>query len=49
MSIAEAFCGMLAFVLAEVLAKDIRLEVVIQDGLLEVIGAKRPQKVSISL
>ena len=49
MSLAEALYGMPAFVPAEVLAKDIQLEVVIQDGQLEVREAKQPQKVSRSL
>ena len=48
MSLAKALCSMLAFVPAKVLAKDIKLEVVIQDGKLEVIEAKWPQKVSTS-
>ena len=40
---------MLAFVPAKVLAKDIQLEMVTQDGQLEVREAKQPQKVSTSL
>ena len=47
MSLAEALYGMLALMPAnQVLAKDIWLEVVIQDGWLEVREAKEPQKVS---
>ena len=47
MFLAEALCGMLALMPRnQVLAKDIRLEVVIQDGQLEVREAKKPQKVS---
>ena len=47
MSLAEAHCGMLALMPAnQVLAEDIRLEVVVQDGQLEVREAKKPQKVS---
>ena len=40
---------MLAFILVEVLAKDIWLEMVIQDGQSEVKEAKQPQKVSTPL
>ena len=47
MSLAEALRSMLALMPAnKVLAEDIRLEVVIQDGRLEVKEAKKPQKVS---
>ena len=49
MSLADALCSMLAFVPAEMLAKDIRLEVVTQDGQLEVTEAKQPQKANTSL
>ena len=49
MSLAAALCGMLAFILARVLSKDIRLKVVIQDGQLEVKEPKQTQKVSTSL
>ena len=50
MSLAEDLHGMLALVPAnQVLAKDTRLEVVVQDGQLEVREAKKPQKVSILL
>ena len=49
MSLAEALRGMLAFMPAEVLAKDIWLEVAIQAGWLEDRKAKQPQKVSTSL
>ena len=46
-SLAEALCGMLALMPAnQVLAEDIRLEVVVQDGRLEVRESKKPQKVS---
>ena len=46
-SLAEALCGMLALMPAnQVLAEDIWLEVVVQDGRLEVREAKKPQKVS---
>ena len=47
MSLAEALHDILDFMPAKVLAKDIRLEVVIQDAQLEVRKAKQPQKVSI--
>ena len=40
---------MLAFMPTEVLAKDIQIKVVIQNGWLEVREAKQPQKVTISL
>ena len=47
MSLAEALCGMLALMPAnQVLAKDIQLEIVIQDGQLEVREATKPQKVN---
>ena len=47
MSLAEAIRGMLALMPAnQVLAEDIWLEVVVQDGRLEVREAKKPQKVS---
>ena len=47
MSLAEALCGMLALMpMNQVLAKDIHLEVVIQDGQLKVREIKKPQKVS---
>ena len=47
MSLAEALHGMLALMLMnQMLAKDIWLEFVIQDGKLEVKEAKKPQKVS---
>ena len=50
MSLAEALCGMLALMPAnQVLAEDIRLEVVVQDRRLEVREAKKPQNVSILL
>ena len=46
-SFAEALCGILALILAElVLAKNIRLEVVVLDWQPEVREAKQPQKVS---
>ena len=45
MSLATALHAWLALVLAEALAKDTRLEVVIQNGRLEVNEAKVPQKV----
>ena len=48
MSLAKALCSMLAFAPAKVLAKDFKLEVVIQNGKLEVIEVKWPQKVSTS-
>ena len=47
MSLVEAFHGMLALMLTnQVLTEDIQLEVVIQDGQLEVREAKKPQQVS---
>ena len=47
MSLAEALRGMLALMPAnQVLAEDIWLEVVVQDGQLEVKEAKKTQKVS---
>ena len=47
MSLAAALYSMLAFMPTnQVLAKDIRLEVVVQDGQLEVREAKKPQKAS---
>ena len=46
MSLAAALYAWLALVLAEVLAKDTRLEVVILNGRLQVNEAKVPQKVS---
>ena len=50
MSLAKALCGILALMPAnQVLAKDIRLKAIIQDGRLEVREAKQPQKVSILL
>ena len=50
MSLAEALHGMLALIPANYMqAKDIRLEVVVQDEQLEVKEAKQPQKVSILL
>ena len=50
MSLAEALCGMLALMPTnQVLAKDIWLEVVIQEGWLDVREAKKPQKVSVLL
>ena len=49
MSLDKALHGMLAFMVARVLAEDIWLEVVIQDGQLEVREAKQPQKISTSL
>ena len=50
MYLAEALHGMLALMPANhVLAKDIHLKVVVQDGRQEVQEAKQPQKVSISL
>ena len=49
-SLAKALYGMLALIPAnQVLVKDIQLEVVIQDGWLQVKEAKQTQKVSISL
>ena len=46
MSLVEALHGMLALMPTnQVLAKDIRLKVVVQDGQLEVREAKKPQKV----
>ena len=46
MSLSEALHGMLALMPAnQVLAKNIRLQVVLQDGQLEVQEAKKPQKV----
>ena len=49
-SLAKALSGMLALMPAnQVLAEDIRLEVVIQDGQLQVREAKKLQKVSILL
>ena len=45
MSLAEALFGMLALMPAnQVLVEDIWLEVVIQDGRLEVREAKKPQR-----
>ena len=45
-SLAEALYGMLALMPAnQVLAEDIQLEVVVQERQLEVIEAKKPQKV----
>ena len=50
MSLAQALRGMLALMPTnEVLAKDIRLKVVVQEGQLEVREAKQPQKASILL
>ena len=50
MSLAEALCGMLALMPAnQVLSKDIRLKVVVQDSQVEVREVKQPQKVSTSL
>ena len=50
MSLAKALHGMLALMPTnEVLSKDIQLEVVVQEGQLEVREAKLPQKVSILL
>ena len=49
MSLAIVIYGLLAFMLAKLLAEDIRLEVVVQDGQLKVREAKQPQKVSTSL
>ena len=49
MSLVDGLRGMLAFIPAEVLAKDTWLEVVVQDGQLEVREAKQPQKISILL
>ena len=47
MSLAEALRGMLAVMPAnQVLAEDIQLEVIIQDGQLEFREAKKPQKVN---
>ena len=47
MSLAEPLHGMLALVpVNQVLAKDIRLKVIVQDWRLEVREAKKPQKVS---
>ena len=46
MSLAAALRVWLALVLAEVLGKDTRLEVIIQNGQLKVNEAKVPQKVS---
>ena len=50
MSLAEALCGMLALTPTnQVLVENIWLEVVVQDGRLEVREAKKPQKVGILL
>ena len=50
MSLSEALLGMLALMPEnQVLTKDIRLEVAIQDGRLEVREAKKPKKVTILL
>ena len=50
MSLAKALHSMLALMTAnQVLVKDIKLEVVIQEGQVEVREAKQPQKVSIFL
>ena len=49
MSLSEALHGILAFMLAKVLAKDILLQVIVQDSWLEVKEAKQPEKVSTSL
>ena len=47
MSLAKALHGMLALMpVNQVLSKDIRLEVVTQDGRLEVREARKPQKIS---
>ena len=46
MSFTAALYASLAFVAAEVLAKDTQLEVVVLDGRLKVREAKLPQKVS---
>ena len=46
MSLTAALHASLAFVAAEVLAKDTQLEVVVLDGRLKVREAKLPQKVS---
>ena len=46
MSLAAALHAWLALVPAEVLAEDTRLEIIIQDGQLQVNEAKMPQKVS---
>ena len=46
MSLAAALHAWLALVPAEVLAKDTRLEVIIQNGRLQVNEAKVPQKAS---
>ena len=47
MSLAEALHGMLAVMpINQVLAEDIGLEVVVQDGRLEIRETKKPQKVS---
>ena len=49
MSLAAALRMWLALVPAEVLARDTRLEIVIQNGQLEVNKALVPQKVSLDL
>ena len=49
MSLADALCGVLDFTPTKMLAKYIQLEVITQDGCLEVREAKQPQKVSTSL
>ena len=46
MSLAADLHALLAFVLADVLAKDTQLEVVVLNRWLEVREAKQPQKVS---
>ena len=46
MSLTDVLHSMLAFIPVEVLAEDIWLELVVQDGKLEVREAKHPQKVS---
>ena len=50
MSLDEALCGMLALMSTnQVLAEDIWLEGIVQDGQLEVKEAKKPQKIGILL
>ena len=46
MPLVTALHAWLAMVPAIALAPDMRLEIVVQDGRLEVIGTKKPQKVS---
>ena len=49
MSLATVLCAWLALVPARVLAKDTRLEIIIQNGQFEVNEAKKPKKVSLDL